>query len=223
MKEIQDVFGRTRIFSPNETLREFIPLRDRIFDTSDDGIGRTSGRIFDDPSWLRVIVRGALDGSDRSHPPRKPGVTVEEWANDDPRDQLQPLFELLVEDGIGEVIHMSPYVSGENIDAVGVRPTRPGNSLSIFDTRATQLQERLLFDRTGRWGFYGSEEEFGLLGGEPEFMERYIERAGGMAFIREKADKYWQMVIDENGYEARLVLYYYELAGWDNPPRKRDE
>ena len=51
-------------------------------------------------------------------------------------------------------------------------------------------------------------------------MERYIERVGGMEFIREKADAYWQLVLDVNGFEARSVSNYYKLAGWDNPPTK---
>ena len=89
-------------------------------------------------------------------------------------------------------------------------------TFAMFDT------DRVIFDRTGKWGLYGSVEEFGLLGGEPEFMARYIERAGGFEFIREKADVYWQGEIEEDGFEASHVPHYYELAGWDNPPRKSE-
>ena len=222
MEQIDTFFGPVKIYALEETREMLLPLRDSVFCAA-AGIGPLNDRIFVDDAWAKVLVRGALWQSDRSQPPQTLGVTVEEWALDDPRDELHPLFEMLVEDGIDEVFHMSPWVSQTRLDAIGTRPTRCACSYYSRDVFAGFVQERLLFDRTGRWGFYGSEEMFGLLGGEPEFIERYIARCGGMEFIREKADKYWQLVIDEKDFEAKFVPLYYELAGWDNPPRKRDE
>jgi len=221
MKELNIDVGKVRMFSPKETRIRFVPLRDHIFDVSRGGVDRDSERIFRDKSWVKVIIRGSLEDSNRSEVPRAPWTDdnqLLEWAKDDPRSELQPLLDLLVEDGIGEVIHMYPGTIDEKNDALTTRPTYYAISSRFDGSFATQLQERLLFDETGRWGFYASEEEFGLLGGEPAFMERYIERVGGMGFIREKANAYWQLVLDENGFEARSVENYYKLADWDNPP-----
>jgi hypothetical protein len=210
---------RARYFSPDETTRDFVPLRDRIFD-AEDGVAESKERIFSDPSWTKVIIAGALFHSDRSG-----------WSAHDPRDELNPLFEVLAEDGVEEIIHMSTFVFPSRklisreichlVDAVGTRPRREDVMIRDWDYHALGLVNRLLFDRSGRWGFYGSDEMFGLLGGSPEFMARYVAKAGGWAFIREKADWYWQSVLDYNSYEAPFVSHYYELAGWDNPPVKR--
>lgn len=221
MKEINTFFGPVKIYAPNEARELFVPLRDGIFDSA-FGLRPLSDRIFVDDSWVKVLIRGGLWQSDRSRPSRQPGMTIEEWAHDDPRDELHPLFEMLVEDGIDEVIHMSPWTSQADTDAVVTRPTRRACNYYARDVDAVAVQDRLLFDRTGRWGLYGSEEMFGLLGGELEFMERYIARCGGMEFIRKKADDYWQLAIDEKDFEAKFVPHYYELAIWDNPPKKRD-
>ena len=226
MKELVEDRGPVRFFTPEETRKIFVPLRDRIFEGLGGGVGRDSERVFQDDSWIRVIIRGSLEDSDRREVPRKPWTDDKElleWAKDDPRSELQPLLDLLAEDGIGEVIHMFPGTIDKENDALTTRPTYFAISSRFDGSYATQLQERLLFDETGRWGFFASEEEFGLLGGEPAFMERYIERVGGMEFIREKADAYWQRVLDANGFEARSVANYYKLTGWDNPPTKKDK
>lgn len=225
MKEIVEDPGPVQFFTPKEARERFIPLRNRIFDISGGGVRHDSERVFREESWIKVIIRGSLIDSDRTDISREPPKGDEElleWAKDDPRSELQPLLDLLVEDGIGEVIHMHPGCTNPAEDAITTRPTYRAIRSQYHETYAACLQERLLFDETGRWGFYASEEEFGLLGGEPAFMERYIERVGGMEFIREKADAYWQRVLDVNGFEARSVANYYRLAGWDNPPKKKD-
>jgi hypothetical protein len=225
MKEIAAYYGLVKIFTPEETKAKFSPLRDRIFDMSEGYVSRDSKRVFNDDSWIKVIIRGSLVGADRTDEANIPAGNDEDllaWAKDDPRNELQPLLDLLVEDGIGEVIHMYPDTGETGDDAITTRPSFLAVRSQYDDcgSFAARLQERLLFDETGRWGFFASEEEFGLLGGEPAFMERYVERVGGMKFIREKADAYWQAVLDENGYEANCVANYYRLAGWDNPPTK---
>jgi hypothetical protein len=229
MKELVFDEGRFRYYSPEETARDFAPLRDRIFYFSGGEISCVSERIFRDATWIKVIIQGGLMFSDRSPrpDPHDPSVMVSD--PDDPRDELQPLFETLAEDGIDEIIHMSPYAGSLEVDtaqgsivlpdvAVGTDPngkcTRTQDSMS----NATFFQKRLLFDGTGRWGLYASWEMFGLLGGEPAFMARFVEKSGGWDFIRRKADAYWKKEVDRKGHEAALVPHYYALAGWDNPP-----
>jgi hypothetical protein len=232
MKEVLEWFGQVGIYSAEEANTVFVPIRNRIFGTPGGGTHYSNNEIFADESWTEVIIRGALKGCDRTMQPCSRSRNDDEflaWAKDDPRNELLPLLEILVEDGIDEIIHMSPYWKyplspsefQEDDDAVTTRPTYTAICACRYDTITTLVQERLVFDRSGRWGFYGSEETFGLLGGEPEFMKRYIERAGGIEFIRNKADKYWQLAIDEDDYEANSVSHYYALAGWDNPPMKR--
>jgi len=231
MRELVLEEGRFRHYSPEEAARDFVPLRDRIFYVS-GGVDPILDRIFRDPTWTRVIIQGALMFSNRSPQP-DPHDSTRLWSDpDDPRDELQPLFDILAEDGIDEVIHMSPYTEPSRkatdpeliegaVDAAGTEPTSACTRTQDNMSNATFLQERLLFDRTGRWGLFASWEMFGLLGGEPGFMTRFVEKSGGWGFIRKKADVYWQTVIDSNGYEAPHVPHYYALAGWNNPPIKR--
>lgn len=63
----------------------------------------------------------------------------------------------------------------------------------------------LLFDRTGRWGMESEMDDCGVLGGEPEFMERFAAKSGGWAELRRKADILWQLEVDEPMYEARFI------------------
>lgn len=221
MELLETSYGPVKILTAEETQVKFVPLRDRIFDPA-GGLSLTGDPILREPSWTKVIIRGSLWYSERSEPPVEPYEDLDAWARDDPRDELLPLFELLVEDGISEVIHMSSYTIGGRLDAVITRPTRSACYYSNPRVQSVCSSDRLLFDETGRWGFYGSEEMFGLLGGEPAFMQLYIERVGGMDFIRKNADSYWQAVVDEDSFEAEWVPHYYKLAGWDNPPRGRE-
>lgn len=213
-----------RLYKTSEQLAPLMQIRDKIFDPVTRYIRLDDDRILRDLGWTKVIIRGSIFGSDRSKP-HPILADLDYWRNDDPRDELAPLVQILQEDSVEEIIHMS--VSFDQIEdtlALG----SPVNLSDMRDLPNIDLRygflvtdmTRLIFDRTGRWGMYASPEEFGLLAGEPEFMERYVEKAGGWDFIREKADKYWQMVVDEEGVEARWVENYYRLAGWDNPPRR---
>lgn len=226
MKKVKSEVGLIKIYTPAETAELFVPLRDRIFDMSGGGLDWNSQRIFNDDSWVKVIIRGGVYQSDRSGPRRPYEVyeTLEDWKLDDPRDELRPLFDLMIEDDIFETIIMTPYVHDEGDEAAVTRPTSAAVRGWLSDlARSILIEERILFDQTGRWGMYGMDDMFGLLGGEQEFMERFIARSGGMAFIREKADYFWQSVIDHMKDEVKWVPHYYKLAGWDNPPRRREE
>ena len=227
MIEKQTWAGTLKWYSYEEAKDLLAPLRNQIFDIGTGLVRHGKGSIFLPDGWMKIIIRGALFYSDRSKPPDDILENDEEllcWARDDPRDELLPLLELLVEDGIGEVIQMSPWTSGTSADAVTTAPTASAVRSTHFwggVEECTEVPERLLFDSTGRWGFYASEEQFGLLGGEPEFMNRYIDRVGGMEFIRQKADLYWQAEIENNGFEAQEVPLYYKSADWDDPPQPK--
>lgn len=227
-----------------EERAQLIEIRDRIFTHCDGGSGGYPDSFFRSESWDRVIIRGSLHGSDRSKPPTdlgpdKPGYAemMEDWKNDDPRDELLPLLQTLYDDGVDEIIHAcGAFVDGDD-DFVGTPVNTKGLRCMLWsgyledrlgeafqDSRLFFVTDtdRIIFDRTGRWGMYASCEEFGLLGGEPEFIARYVEKASGWDLIRERADEYWQMVVDVDAFEADWVEQYYMLAGWDNPPRKRE-
>lgn len=231
------------VYSAEETQQEFVPIRDRIFFTDDGGFDfeNSSRHIFRDVTWPRVIIRGGLVGSDRTVPPFDSGTEdpieqrlLAEWRADDPRDELQPLFDLLVELGVPEIVQMSPDLTGESTffynegkptapDAVTCAPVRDLLFKHLPNTFAAWDTTRLIFDRTGRWGYYSSAEEFGLIGGDEDFIARYIEKAGGMNFVRERADVFWNRVLNNpDHFESVKVARYYELAGWGSPPTKRE-
>ena len=144
MKEIIEDRGPVRFYTPEEARKKFAPQRDRIFDTT-DGVSRYSKRVFNDDSWAKVIIRGSLVDSARtdiSCEPPKGDEELLEWAIDDPRSELQPLLDLLVEDGIGEVVHMYPGCTNPDNDAVTTRPTYRAIRSTYHETYATRLQER---------------------------------------------------------------------------------
>lgn len=223
MIEERTPFGTRRVFDQDEAEAAFGALRDRIFDTSSRYVSfHEPEPIFRDDTWLRVLIRGGIYYSDHSYPPDEAWKKDEwllEWVKDDPRDSLRFLFEILVEDGIHEIVHMSPYLPpGPFTGALTTAPTRTAVQ-SAFYLRGPSfagIESRLLFDETARWGMFTDDDEFGILGGEPAFLERYIAREGGMEFIRRKADEYFRQTYDE--WKIPTVPRAYELARWDNPP-----
>lgn len=229
MIEKRTLWGVLKLFDEEETVEKFVPLRDRIFNTSRYGINFHDDRIFRQDDWLRVLIRGGLFHSDRSRPPREAWGDDDwllEWVNDDLRDPLHPLFEILVEDGVYDLIHMAPEYDPDQKQptAIATPPTRTSVQGGRFNRSAgtcADLEGRLLFDDTARWGLYADFDEFGILGGEPAFMERYVARAGGMEFIRQKADAWFQETYDE--WKIPTVQRAYKLAGWDNPPQRKSD
>ena len=226
MIETRTECGIVKEFDQDEAEELFGPLRNRIFDTSSGWVTfHESERIFQDDGWWRVLVRGGLffsDGSARVGKIWKREDELLEWAKDDPRDPLHALFEILVEDGIRELIQMSPYSRpGPFTGAMTTAPTRSavhyGRQIGVAPF--TGIVTRLLFDKTGRWGLFADDDELGILAGEPLFLERYIWRAGGMEFIRQKADDWFRETYDE--WKRPTVPRAYELAGWDNPPQPK--
>jgi hypothetical protein len=220
MKEFMTEVGPVGLYTPKETLTAFVPLRDRIFDNVRGGVDIAGSRIFRDDTWTKVIIRGALIHSDRTDAGFRPTDDDEElldWAKDDPRDELLPLLDLLVEDGIEHVIHMFPGFKDKENDAVTTRPTRAAIRAE-YDSYGANLPERLIFDDTAKWGFMAEEYLVGILGGTPEFMNRYIDRCGGINYIRKMADNFWRRMIHTNQITADCVVNCYKLAGWDNPP-----
>lgn len=178
MNEVKTYFGPMKVYTPEETEELFVPLRDRIFYMREGWLNWESGRIFNDNSWTKVIIRGAAMHSGRSGPPRGRYETAGQWEFADRRDELQPLFDLLIEDGVLDVIHMCPsgdtgeptpsgFKTIRKADALVTRPTGPAVRFRPppdVGTTWSTFSDRLLFDRTGRWGMYGSDEMFGLLG-----------------------------------------------------------
>ena len=120
MKIMDDEDGYFGVYAPDEIRANFAPLRRRIFDTSCLGMGLSHEQIFLDPSWIKVIIRGSVLDSDRTDEIREEAEELGALGTFDPRDELQPLFDILIEDGIDEIIHMRPWGKEEEQDAVDI-------------------------------------------------------------------------------------------------------
>lgn len=223
-------------YTPEECARLFWPVACRIFDQGQDGVDLASIKhpLFNDTGWPLVMLIG-----DVSHYPltederRKDDGTVEELSEIFDRDELAPLWEILKEDGGEEVILCSAdnysKTPSDAPEAAVFPPQRefvwePSNELDCI-----LILPHYLFDRTARWGFIGMAEEKGILGGEPEFMARYIEKAGGIADLQRRFNNCVMSRYAERPYDLSCWRYVYKMVGWpfpfddvDYPKEKKD-
>jgi len=189
---------------------QFGALHDRIFRRFDDGVAFDNGFFpsgFVNPDWQVVLLCDRIgfaacdieDGEER---------------NPDFPNEYEILLDVLAGKGVQEVVvtsartmtlEMSSFVCRPDIDTV-----REG--FVACDVWCTELS---IFDRTGLWGLFSHFDNYGVLGGAPEIMEPYIEKAGGLETIKHRF-KAWAESQSEGEWLEPELRKIYDLAGWDD-------
>lgn len=208
-----------RVYEGEEVSRDISPICARIFHADDRGMVTDDlPQIFRDPRWKVVLVTGSI------RIPYRYGFMEEAGATTPPEDlawmfpsgcpeELVPFFDLLRAEGCEEVYHLLSF--RPNRDALGCPPIYEAQWFTDGDI---VFEDRVLFDRSATWGLYSSPEQYMLIGGEPDLMDRYAARLGGWANIRRCADLYWGELYRDNPNDPyRPVPHLYRQARWDFP------
>jgi len=170
-----------------ETLREFGPIVQQIYGTDLSGLRRYIPPKFQDPTWKTIFVRGSAYTSDCTYG-YDPDVI---FAG---RDHLEPLWRILEKDGTDEVIiteefHPSQFTTGIRTqwqDTIVCAPTREIVRTAINASAINyQFNGADMFSRDGRWISSCDHDDFGVLGGEPELIDRFISYYGGLDLLQE--------------------------------------
>lgn len=134
------------------------------------------------------------------------------------RDQLGPLWEILAEDKVDEVLVFSDF--GKTHSTFGFEPNREAMNDVLFD-EITFIGPGWLFDRTATWGVSAAMDSWCFLGGEPAMMKRFIEKAGGIGILQTRMKYKMSHYFSHEGKanEEWLNEWYrdYELMGWPWP------
>lgn len=219
-----------RIFDATETEQLFVPIVNKVF-VPDNHPNSLSGpkpfgsEIFNNPNWKIVGFAGsAWYGYIRSIPRNIPAQSVQLDRETGLWDLLRPLYMTLVERGVDEVIHMNPFelLDGKGRGSNGAITTLPrteGASRTLFPEGPVGIFGLgCIISREGDWGLIGHEDSVTIVGGEPEFMDRVIELAGGEDFLRAEFDEFW---IDRYVMSAPLshdwTFACYDCIGWPVP------
>jgi hypothetical protein len=219
-----------RIFDAAETEQLFVPIVDKVF-VPDDHPNSLAGprpfgsEIFNNADWKIIGLAGdPWYGYVNSSPRALPETCVQVDRETGHWDTLRPLYMALVERGIDEVIHMNPFElldgggRGSN-GAITHLPITEGASRALFpEGPAGIFGLGCMISRDGDWGLIADEDSVSILGGEPEFMDRVIELAGGEDFLRAEFDEFW---IDRYVMSAPLshdwTFACYDCIGWPVP------
>ncbi|MDB4977990.1 MAG: hypothetical protein JWM56_176 [Candidatus Peribacteria bacterium] len=67
------------------------------------------------------------------------------------------------------------------------------------------------FGRSASWGVACHEDHFATIGGDPDFMDRFVMLRGGREALRSTFLEYWPHVILRNEDRKKTVLSF---AGW---------
>jgi len=206
-------------YDDTECVEKFGKLASRIFVPSEKAYDRFMAE-FINPSWKKVLIPGNLFSSDCSDDciEGRPDFNPEYDFPFDPawhRDHLEPLFRILHEDGTERLIVSTPFSSK---DLNQIPPDSPHtfektivcpsdrHSVYVAVYRYTySIGHTFMFPFDGRWGFSGDHEDVGVLGGEPELIDRFVNYYGGM----EALQKAFRVLLKDH-----LSAGHWPVAGW---------
>lgn len=177
-----------RSLSPQEFDQEFGALHRSIF--SDEGF---DVRPFHSRKWGIVLVPY---GSNMEEQDLRCLAQAAETCGDQ---------EMVIKDSETRQPSEAAVVIQASPAAFEAVKTRPGTNLAIMDTH--------MFGRSGRWGciLAASLDDIAILGGDSEFIARFVETVGGVTVLRDRFLKFstteWSI-----GEEARSRLL--GLASW---------
>lgn len=149
---------------------------------------------FSNPSWKMVLLPGdlLLDRED-FEALRTAALSFDDW-------------EFIVVDGEGTFADEAPVVIPW--DYAELERFRPR---TVFGHAVAHS-----FGRSAQWGRASSEETFNVLGGSPDFMDRFVEAAGGLPLLRERfTESVASGDVSFGRWRDPLARRLLELVGWD--------
>jgi hypothetical protein len=229
MKIMYDLESYHRIYDASESNRLFVPILEKIFVPSEQSNALTGNNpngveLFIQKHWKSVGFDGcAWNGTTDYIPSNLPKTAVQPDRNGT-WDRMRPLFIALVEMGVDEIIHMNPFELedtqnlGENGAVTSVPMARataaaqyPKGPVGIFNWGC-------MFSRHGNWGLFGDVDSISILGGEPTFIDRVIELAGGEDFLKAEFDNAWidtYAISPPPNHDWTFACY--DCIGWSVP------
>ena len=175
--------------------------------------------FFMNPHWTIVGLVNNLESL--IFPPEGPD---EERGGFYEQDELGPLLDIVANEG-SEVFYFNEIWFENSGPVQACLASRPGlravaDALPSISGFATPTG--FVFDNTGRWGLYISEDNVAMLGGEPELMERYLPLVGGLEFLQHRFASRIGAEADPSSshYRLRTARSYrnrYAAMGWEWP------
>lgn len=165
---------RDRIFVPKKS---FPPDVDRL-------------ELFSDSSWQAVLLPAALV---RWVPPDKndddSDDSPEEFRGDDLAfEGWNPLVETLADIGVKEIIVTNARILPEpHIQSLVCKPNWECFEQIAIDETDLTIGGVEIFAEDARWGVETSQDEYGILGGDEDFMRRFLAKSGGIDAVRSRA------------------------------------
>ena len=180
--------------------------------------------FFMNPHWTIVGLVNNLESL--IFPPEGPD---EERGGFYEQDELGPLLDIVANEG-SEVFYFNEIWFENSGPVQACLASRPGlravaDALPSISGFATPTG--FVFDNTGRWGLYISEDNIALLAGEQGLMERYLPRVGGVEFLQQRFAQRLNEAADPSRShyylrEARFFRFWYAYMRWPwpfpNPP-----
>ena len=199
----------TTCFTDAEFEAQFGTLHDRIFRRSKWGTVFHEGPFpagFVNPDWQVVLLRSGISSA---------GYIPEIGEKYDPNfpDEYEIFLDVLAEKGVEEVVVASSRAEIDpGVLAFACRPDID-TVRECFDACNVRVEWLSMFDRSGSWGLFSVYDNYGVLGGAPEIMEPYIEKAGGLATIKRRFSE-WAESYPEGEWLGSELRRLYDLAGW---------
>ncbi len=234
-----------RRYTQRETDRLFRPVLNRIFipfGHPDSFANLDPGpNLFRNPDWK--VFAGFCDpwGGDYSGPPLEESdprnvhfqnPCTELW------EPLRPLFNVLAEQEIDEIVHMGTQLPEPDTDdfdsldgsvygAVTSPPLGAATAFAHMQHPAFIFGDGYIFSRDGRWGLLGSVDEFYVCGGEPALIDRVYELAGGTDTMNDAFCHHFRTLYRNDLWRPNLpmksvILGMCKLSGWEPLPEMLD-
>lgn len=169
-----------------------------------------------DPAWVVIALScNFQDG-------RVPRIDWTPDAEEERYDCRPILFDTLAHFGITEMLWTTHSIT-ENPEYWVCAPSVDSVWETYWasdDLAAWELTT--LLGRDATWGLVSTYEDLSLLGGTPEFMAVYLEKAGGLEFIQDRfrfddlSRGGWSSFLRGN-ITQEVVDRYYAMLGWEPP------
>lgn len=184
--------------------------------------------MFANPNWRYLAFGSSFWEGARADPPEdRPEKCLQLFKGDEDWYDFAPICYALAEREISEVIHYDPVgyqfhgTACATVTAAHFEDFEAGYS---GDGLTLISGDGLLFSRDGSWAIFGEHESPSLLGGEPNFIARVAELAGGETFLNRILNETWfdhlrYLAVERKyplGYEfGQYMRNTYSFCGWE--------